>query len=235
MTFKRTGTLLGAIALAVIGTVGLTAYVRSAKDRAVAGEKRVAVYVADGKITAGTPANQLASKAKREDVPAKVLADGAVTNLDDLEGLVPAIDIAPGEQLLKSRFLPASVQAAQVQSSIEVPPDFFQSTVLLEPSQALGGQVRAGNRVAVVAMDTKASVGAAGTTAQARVIVRNVLVTTVQIDGDRGQGSEGNQQVANAPTGKFLVTLALTEPDLASVVTAVNSGTVWLAADPGTR
>jgi len=235
MTLKRTGTLLAAIALAVIGTVGLTAYVRGAKDRAVAGERRVAVYVADGKISAGTPANQLATKAKREEVPAKVLADGAVTNLDDLEGLVPAIDIAPGEQLLKSRFLPSSVQAAQVQSSIEVPPDFFQSTVLLEPSQALGGQVRAGNRVAVVAMDTKTSAGAAGTTAEADVIVRNALVTTVQIDGERGQGSDGKEQVASAPTGKFLVTLALTESDLASVVTAVNNGTVWLAADPGTR
>jgi pilus assembly protein CpaB len=235
MTLKRTGTLLAAIALAVVGTFGLTAYVRSAKDRAVAGEKRVAVYVADGKISAGTPAGELASKTQRKEVPAKVIADGAVTNLDDLKGLVPAIDIAPGEQLLKSRFLPASVQAAQVQSSIEVPADFFQSTVLLEPSQALGGQVRAGNRVAVVAMDTKSSVGAAVTTARARVIVRNALVTTVQIDGERGRGSDGNQQIGNAPTGKFLVTLALTEPDLASVVTAVNNGTVWLAADPGTR
>jgi pilus assembly protein CpaB len=235
MTLKRTGTLLAAIALAAIGTVGLTAYVRGAKDRAVAGEKRVAVYVADGKITAGTPATELASHTKREDVPANVLADGAVTNLDDLKGLVPSIDVAPGEQLLKSRFLPASVQAAQVQSSIEVPAGFFQSTVLLEPSQALGGQVRAGNRVAVVAMDTKSSVGASGTTARAGVIVRDALVTTVQIDGERGQGSDGNQQVANAPTGKFLVTLALTEPDLASVVTAVNNGTVWLAADPGSR
>jgi hypothetical protein len=82
-------------------------------------------------------------------------------------------------------------------------------------------------------MDTKTIPGGA-TASQAHVIARDVLVTTVQIDGDRGQGSSDTQQVPNAPTGKFLVTLALNQTDLESVVTAVNNGTVWLAADPGT-
>ena len=62
-----------------------------------------------------------------------------------------------------------------------------------------------------------------------------MLVTTLQIDGSKGQGADQTQQVTTAPTGKFLVTLALTQPDLENVVTAVNDGTVWLAADPGTK
>jgi hypothetical protein len=81
-------------------------------------------------------------------------------------------------------------------------------------------------------MDTKTNAGAAGVAAPASVIARNVLVTTVQIDGEKGQGSS-DDQVLNAPTGKFLVTLALTVEDLEKVVGAVNNGVVWLAADPG--
>jgi pilus assembly protein CpaB len=234
MTFQRTGALVAAIALAVLGTLGLTAYVHGAKDRAVAGEKLVDVYVASGTITAGTPADQIHTKVKREGVPAKVRASDAVTNLADLKGRVAAIDIAAGEQLLSSRFVSADAQSARVQSSTQVPPGFFQSTVSLDPDQALGGQVRAGNRVAVVAIDTKTN-SASVTPTAAKVIARDVLVTTVQIDGSKGQGADQTQQVTTAPTGKFLVTLALTQPDLENVVTAVNDGTVWLAADPGTK
>ena len=160
MTFQRTGALVAAIALAVLGTLGLTAYVHGAKDRAAAGEKLVDVYVASAKITAGTPADQTSLEGEaREGVPAKVRASDAVTNLADLKGRVAAIDIAAGEQLLYSRFVSADAQSAHVQSSTEVPPGFFQSTVSLDPDQALGGQVRAGNRVAVVAIDTKTNSG----------------------------------------------------------------------------
>ena len=75
-------------------------------------------------------------------------------------------------------------------------------------------------------------------TTPATVVARNILVTTVQVDGTRGQGvTDGSQQVADAPTGKFLVTLAVTQPDLENVVAAVNNndGKIWLAADPGTK
>ena len=237
MTFQRTGTLLVALALAVLGTLGLTAYVHGAKDRAVAGEKLVDVYVASAKITAGTPADQIQSKTKKLQVPAKVRAGDAVTNLADLKGLVASIDIQPNEQILRARFVDASSQAAQVQSSTEVPPGFFQTTVSLDPDQALGGQIRAGNRVAVVALDTKNQNASSNATPPvAKVIARDVLVTTVQIDGQRGQGADQKeQQVTNAPTGKFLVTLAVTQTDLENIVTATNNGIVWTASEPRTK
>jgi pilus assembly protein CpaB len=234
MTFQRTGALVAAIALALLGTLGLTAYVHGAKDRATAGEKLVDVYVASAKITAGTPVTQLHSKVKVEKVPAKVRATDAITNLDAIKGKVASIDIADGEQILASRFISANQQSSQVQSSTAVPDGFFQSTVSLDPDQALGGQVRAGNRVAVVAIDNKNDT-TGNIPATAKVIARNILVTTVQIDGDQGKSVDQTQKVASAPTGKFLVTLAVTQTDLEALVTAVNDGTVWLAADPGTK
>ncbi len=226
---RRTGGVIAAVALALLGTLGLVAYVHSAKDRAVAGEQRVDVYVTTTKIAAGTHANRLADKVKREQVPAKVRATDAVTRLKDLSGSVTSVDLVAGEQLVKSRFVARGDLATKLQSSTATPDGYFQSTVLLEPEQALGGQIRAGQRVAVVGMDThEAAPGPAA------VIARNVLVTSVQIDGDRGEGAQ-KKQVTDAPTGKFYVTLALTQPDLERLVSSVNDGKVWLAAEVASR
>jgi pilus assembly protein CpaB len=238
MQFQRTWSLIAAIALGAIGTIGLVAYVQQAHDNTTTGQL-VTVYVATDKISAGTPADQLTSKIEQARVPTKVRADGAVTNLADLSGRTAAVDIVPGEQLLLSRFVSIDQQATHVQSSIPVPSGFFQTTVSLDPDQALGGQVRAGNRVAIVATHTSTTSGAV--TSQdttATLVARDVLVTTVQVDGKAGQTAGQSQQVIDAPTGKFLVTLAVTQQDLESVVSAVNDsnqGKIWLAADPSAR
>lgn len=234
MDLSRYGRIGAAIALAVIGTLGLTVYVNNAKEEAVAGENAVTVFIADGTIPAGTPADKLASLTKQEKVPAKVRPDDAVTDLDEVADLVTSIELAPGEQLLKSRFISADLQSAQVQSSVAVPKGFFQTTVLLEPAQALGGRVRAGNRVAVVWADASNGAGTESDP-EAKVIARDVLVTTVQIDGDNGQAKGDAQQVLNAPTGKFLVTLAVDAQGLQNIVAATTRGSVWIAADPGAR
>jgi pilus assembly protein CpaB len=226
---RRTGGVIAAVVLAVLGTLGLVAYVNGAKDRAVAGEKRVAVYVTTKKIAAGTPANQLTKTVKREEVPVKVRASDAVTNLKDLSGSVTSVDLVAGEQLVKSRFLSLGAIGAKLQSSTDTPDGLFTSTVSLEPEQALGGQIRAGQRVAVVALDTHAT-----EPGPAALIARDVVVTSVQIDGDRGEGAQ-KKEVTDAPTGKFFVTLALTQIDLEKLVAAVNDGKVWLASEVAAR
>ncbi len=238
MKFQRTWSLFAAIALAVIGTIGLVAYVQQAHDKSATGQTAT-VYVATQKIAAGTPADQLASKIEQQRVPVKVRADGAVTNLADLKGRTAAVDIVPGEQLLLSRFVSIDQQATHVQSSIPVPAGLFQTTVSLDPDQALGGQVRAGNRVAIVATHVSTTDAAASKQdTTATLVARDVLVTTVQVDGKAGQTADQSQQVIDAPTGKFLVTLAVTQQDLESIVSAVNDsnqGKIWLAADPGAQ
>jgi pilus assembly protein CpaB len=239
MTVQRSWSLVAAIVLGILGTIGLVIYVQNAHDNAVAGEKLVSVYVASDKIPAGTRADQLASKVQEERVPTKVRAEGAVTSLNELKDRVASVDVVAGEQLLLSRFVPANTQANPVQSSVPVPAGLFQTTVSLDPDQALGGLIRAGNRVAVVSTSTAPVTGAAATadTTTAKVVARDVLVTTVQVDGKRGQTADAAQQVIDAPTGKFLVTLAVAQPDLENIVAAVNNnqGKIWLAADPGAK
>jgi pilus assembly protein CpaB len=224
--------IVGAIALAVLGTVALVTYVQSAEDRALAGERVVGVYVATQAIDAGTPAEQLTGKVKLERIPAKVKASGAVTKLGQLDGSVATVDLVVGEQILRSRF--AEPGTGGVQRSVggtKIPTGWFESTVLLEPEQALGGTVKAGQRVSVVA---SVSGGITPNGPASAVVVRNGLVTNVQIDGERGDEVD-RKELTDAPTGKFLVTIAVPQTELERVVYAADQGQIWLATEPDAR
>src|SRR5688500_3165858 len=95
--------IVAALLLAGIGTAALVVYVESAKDKAVAAEELVDVYVVSKTIRKGTPVGDIRSSVEQSQVPAKVLVDDAVTDLSDLdENLVAAVDLQPGEQLLAS-------------------------------------------------------------------------------------------------------------------------------------
>ena len=98
--------ILAAVVLAGIGTAALVVYVESAKDKAVAAEELVDVYVVSETIPKGTPFGEITQSVAVTEVPAKVVVDDAVTDLDDLdEDLVAAVDLQAGEQLLSSRLV----------------------------------------------------------------------------------------------------------------------------------
>jgi pilus assembly protein CpaB len=224
MTYqRRTVGVVAAIVLALLGTMGLVGYVQGAKDDAVAGEKLVKVYVASDAIPAGTSASSLEDQITTEKVPAKVKAQDAITNLDAVKGKVTTVDIVAGEQLVKSRFA-SSVSTSTAKG---VPAGMFGATVALDPERALGGQVRAGDHVAIVGVTT----GNGADEGTATMLVSNVLITSVQIDGENGD-DPNKKEVTTAPTGKFMVTFALTPGDLEKVVNSANDGGIWLAADP---
>jgi pilus assembly protein CpaB len=224
MTYqRRTVGIVVAVVLALLGTMGLVGYVQGAKDDAVAGEKLVKVYVASEKIPAGTPAADISSMTSTEKVPAKVRTQDAVTDLKSVKNEVTSIDVLPGEQLTTSRFVPASAAA----NAKGVPAGMYGATVSLDPEQALGGQVRVGDHVAIVGVVNDPT--GAGNTAS--MLVSNVLVTSVQIDGQNGD-NPNKKEVTNAPTGKFFVTFALAQADLERVVSSAKDGGIWLAADP---
>ncbi len=130
--------------------------------------------------------------------------------------------------------LSADAQSAQVQSSTAVPAGYLPEHGLARSRPGPRrpgprGQPRGGRGDRHQDRQSRRTASAAA----AKVIARDLLVTTVQIDGDQGQTAGREATVDTAPTGKFLVTLAVTQPDLEALVTAVNDGTVWLAADPG--
>ncbi|MDQ1538280.1 MAG: pilus assembly protein CpaB [Actinomycetota bacterium] len=210
--------LLSAIGLAAVGTLLLVGYVNTAEARATEGEKLVDVLVVSQPIEAGTPAEDITSEVRTEQVPAKVQAQDAVSDLKSLHGLVAAVDLVPGEQLVKSRFV-----TPQVQKRGDVPAGLLQVTVSLDPARALGGQIAQGDLVGVIASFDDAGNGQPAS----HLILHKVLVTSVQAAAPVDAKDE-----KAAPTSNLLVTLAVDAPAAERIVFAAEHGRVWLTAEP---
>jgi pilus assembly protein CpaB len=149
---KRVIAVVIALLLAGLGTFLLVRFVQSAADRAAAPETLVDVLVVDSPIPAGTRAEDITDKVTLEEVPAKVLADGAVSDLAPLAGLVAAIDLLPGEQIVASRFeTPEDHAGTLAACGIEPPANLLQVTLSLSPERVVGGQVAPHDVVAVFA------------------------------------------------------------------------------------
>lgn len=135
-----------ALLLATAGTVALVAYVQSAKDEAVAGEQLVDVYVLAESVAKGASADEIRDALRREQVPTKVRADGAITDPSVIgDTAVAAVDLRAGEQLLESRIVDE-----QSLARVAVPAGLQELTLALEPHRAVGGELRPGDTVGIV-------------------------------------------------------------------------------------
>lgn len=211
--------LIGIVASVVLvgaGTYLLVSYVHSAQQRALNGEPMVSVLVVTDAIPKGTSADEVSGRVRIESVPAKVLAQGALAGLEPVAGLVTAVDLLPGEQLVQGRFATAA-EAGKV----PVPPDSLEVTVVLDVVQAAGGKIRAGDSVGVLV-----SFEEPGTT---HLFLQKVPVTDVRNEAGAPVTTD---PAAAGPVGALRVTLALDAPSVEQVVFAAEHGSLWLAEQP---
>jgi pilus assembly protein CpaB len=243
------------VILATLGTFVVLSYVRGAEQRAIAGEETVDVLVVAEPIQRGAQAAALEASIETVQVPAKIQVDGSVTSLEQLEGLVAAVDLVPGEQLLSTRFV--GPEALQIQSRFEPPEGLLEVTLSLSPDRAVGGQPIPGETVAVVAsfdpftldatelevadesLDIEQPVGENNTVKTPNttgIILHKALVTNVQVGELVDNTSDEPDLIAPdlAPTGNLLVTLALDAPSVERALFAAEHGTVWLVLEPET-
>ena len=134
--------IVAATLLALIGTISLVGYVRSATDDAVAQESLVDVYVVDEFVPKGAEPETIAAAVSVEQVPARLKQNGALTDLDALGDQVAASDFQPGDQLVAARLAPKDVVSDEVSDKVQV-------SVLLEPERAVGGALQKGDLVGV--------------------------------------------------------------------------------------
>ena len=134
--------ILAAVILATIGTVALVGYVQSAKDKAVAEEALVEVYVVDKLVPKGAAAETIKASVSVEQIPARLEQPGAITDLKEVGANVAATDLQPGDQLLAARLV------AKEQVSEEVK-DKVQISAMLTPERAVGGSLKKGDLVGV--------------------------------------------------------------------------------------
>ncbi len=260
---RRAIGIIGAVAVAALGTLLLVGYVRGAEDRALAGEELVEVLVIDQPIAQGTPASVLTPLVRLENVPVKVRAEGAVADLSTLADLVASTDLLPGEQLVASRFVAA--ETLEEHTRVEAPADALEVTIAISPERALGGQLVPGDVVAVIASfapfdlntfepsdlgpgeiidpneiflgssDDEEGGSSVRSPTSTGLILHNVLVTSVQLEQlPRTAGEDLPDDTPSlAPTGNLLITLAGPVDDVERIVFTAEHGFIWLAAEGG--
>lgn len=242
-----------AIVLAAVGTVALVSYVRTAEERAQAGEELVEVYVVRETIPAGTDASLVEEYIDIESVPAKVQAADSVQSLQGLEGRVAAVDLVAGEQLVNARFVePADVSARQ--AGVIIPPGKVELTVELEQQRVIGGLLKPGDTVGVfasfepfevaagvievdgeeVAIPDAVSGTGTSTPNTTKLTLRKILVTAVQESSASRIGSnddEDQTRLERAPAANLFITLALDPAEAERVVFTQEFGLLYLALE----
>ncbi len=252
--------VLASIALAALGTFVLVRYVQGAEERALAGEETVEVLVVNTAVPRGAAAEDLGGSVDTVLVPVKVQAPGSVGSLAALAGRFTSVDLVPGEQLLSSRFVTADELIAL--DDFAVPEGLLEVALSLSPDRALGGELRPGDEVAVIASFAPFDISdqeAAGvqieeaiddtiqqseetttetkTPSSTHLIIHRALVTNVQVERlptTTDEASAEQSGVELAPTGNLLVTLAMEPEDAERTVFTAEFGTIWLAHESET-
>jgi pilus assembly protein CpaB len=255
---KRWIGVVFAVLLAAIGTFVLVQYVSSADERALAGQETIEVLVLNQAVAAGTPAEEMVANVETALIPAKTQVPGSVASLDQLTGTVAAVDLVAGEQLLLSRFIEPEVFEAQ--GDFEVPDGLVEVTVSLSPERAVGGILKQGDLVAVLASFDPFELDGTEPGDEANVptdiedvilpesdnakpqtpnttglIIHKVVVTNVQVERLPSEPEEGSDtDYSLAPTGNLLVTLGMSPANAERLVFTAEFGTLWLTAEQET-
>jgi Flp pilus assembly protein CpaB len=139
------------VALALGAALLVTLYVKNHNNNnnvaSNLGKDIVNVFVASGDIPANTPGADLGGLVRPEQIPRKDVVPGAISNQDQVKGLVSTAPIYAGEMVTSRRFQPLANEGTPGQVTgnsrvIQLPGD---------PNQLLVGTLQAGNHVDVVA------------------------------------------------------------------------------------
>ncbi|MBO0980870.1 Flp pilus assembly protein CpaB [Microbacterium sp. SD291] len=202
-----------ALVLAVVGAFVLVSYVRGADLRAQQGAELTEVYVVKEEIPRGTPGEQIKTFVVVDTVPERNLVPEAVTDLTDLEGLLAAANLLPGDQLSAARFVkPADIAES---GGVPVPTGMQVLSFTLPADRVVGGEVKAGDRIGMIGTLEPDEAGDAEDIINpiSRFAFHGVLVTRVQgVAKPTGDGQEG-ETVEQDAGSSIMVTIALSAFD----------------------
>lgn len=208
--------LVVAAVLAIVGGVVLVNYVRQSDARAFAGAQLTEVLMVTRPIPAGTLAASLTDSVEVKSVPVAFVAEGAVTNVVTLSGLIAAVDLQPGEQVLASRFVKAD-EFGKVAGSIVVPDGLQEVSIAVDAQRVVGGRIAAGDTIGLFV-----SLSAEGDEpSSTRLLLNKVLVTSVAAAEGVAEGG--------TTAGLVLVGLAVSADDAQKVVYSAEFGRLWLS------
>jgi pilus assembly protein CpaB len=233
MKRKSLGLFL-AFVLALLGTLLLVAYVQQARNQAVASDRLEPVLVVLKPVPKGTAAESVGPFVKLEQVPINAKAADGISSLAAVKGKKTSIDLVPGEQLLSTRFTAAAAADANVpEGKVEV-------TVTLAADRAMGGLLKQGDVVDLIGTLPKGESQDAGAAppASTHIELTNVKITKIQTSQLAAPSKAQDAKAATvtdaptlAPSGTFLVTLAVSPADAERVVYFAEFGRMWLTGE----
>jgi pilus assembly protein CpaB len=209
----RARNILIAVALAAVAALLTSFYVTSYKRHVQRGEDHVTVLVAKKDIPEGTSGADVAGLLEPLDVSRKSVVPGAVSNADQLAGLVATQQVLQGEQVTTRSFSPKTQVGVRAQLTGVVRALSLEG----DRNQLLAGTLKTGDTVDfVVALKVPGSQDIY----YSRVLARNVKVLQAPDAPPAGSKLTGG---ANAD---FNVMLALTDNQAQKIqYTLANVGT----------
>ena len=184
----------------------------------MAGLETSEVLVVKKPVAEGTSADQLTKFVDTKTLPAVAVAQGAATDLDQLQGLVANTTLQPGEQVITARFSdPATLDK---DATPPVPRGLQEVSLMLDSQRALGGNLAPGDVVGVFF----------SVEGETRLGLHDVLVSRVQGGLEEAASEESSKEKTGPlPETGVMVTLAVSAADAEKVVYAAENGTVWLS------
>ncbi|MFE6964543.1 Flp pilus assembly protein CpaB [Agromyces sp. NPDC057679] len=202
-----------ALVLAALGAFIIVTYVRGADARASEGMEMADVYIVQEAIPKGTPGSAVGEFVKVDSIPQKNLADGYVTDLGELDGLVADAEVLPGEQLLSARFVDPLELAAR--GDVVIPDGMQLISFTLPADRVVGGQVRAGDKIGLVGTVDPDEQGDQEDVVNpiTQFAFHGVLVTKVQ-GAVTVEPDEEEAQAEQRSADSIMVTIALSAHDI---------------------
>ena len=233
---RRIMLVAAAVALALIGTLAVFAYVHGADKRAVEGTKASRVYVAHKQIPAGTSWSDAVKDGylSTESVPASATPESAVSPVetDMVDTAVAASDIGSGQIVLHEMF--GATQSSKT-GAVTIPKGMIAITVSMASNADVAGFPVAGSNIAIFgtfAVQTTDGKPAAGTAGTGQ-FVTHVVLPKVQVIAtsaappstvDPSKDSSGNAVSAG---GSVLVTIAVSQADAQKVILSQQIGGLY--------
>jgi Flp pilus assembly protein CpaB len=214
---RRGAITIAAVAAALAGVV-LLAFITRYKQDVQGGTVERSAIIANQYIPKGTSGSVVVNDglSKPTSVQQANLQAGALSSAAGLAGKIATQDIYPGEQITAADFAsnadPLRGELTGDQRAIAVP---------LDSAHGLIGEVRAGDKVDVLASFDSATSTTGRGQPELRTLVQNVLV----LNAPAGSGSSTGNGTQN-------LTIRVTAAQAAQVAFAADNGKVWFVLRP---
>jgi pilus assembly protein CpaB len=234
--------LIGFVAFGLLAVLAVALLITTRNNNAGSSEsaevedvRQTTVLVAIAPIPRGTPADSrtLRDAVQEQTVFVTSLETGAVQSLLELDNQGNKklnVDLQPNQQLTQDMFVDKS--NPEVVAEVAIPPNTFQVSITLESERVLGGKLRPGDNVAILASYTDPA-------RVTRIIAERVLVVEVESETPVASPDPATQATAPAPEvletgfkGNVVVTVAVNTTQLEHITHAKEFGKVWLANQP---